>query len=61
MRNDQSLAQLAAECEQRAKEVQSAGDRAQLLRIAKRFRHQSLVKERPLRIVISNEPFPTMG
>jgi hypothetical protein len=38
MKSDSSLAQLAAQCEQRAKEVKSVGDRAQLLQIARQLR-----------------------
>jgi hypothetical protein len=38
MKNNNSLAQLAAQCEQRAKEVQSAGDREQLRLIARQLR-----------------------
>ena len=36
MNNDQTLAQLAAQCEQRAREVQSFGDRAQLFRLQRK-------------------------
>ena len=36
MNNDQTLAQLAAQCEQRAREVQSIGDRAQLFRLQRK-------------------------
>ncbi len=41
MRNNNSLAQLAAQCEQRAKEVQSAGDREQLRLIARQLREMT--------------------
>lgn len=41
MQNNNSLAQLAAQCEQRAKEVQSAGDREQLRLIARQLRQMA--------------------
>ena len=41
MLNNNSLAQLAAQCEQRAKEVQSAGDREQLRLIARQLREMA--------------------
>ena len=58
MNNDQTLAQLAAQCEQRAREVQSTGDRAQLLRIASQLRRQTIKDGRPMRLIVDNEPFP---
>ena len=58
MNNDQTLAQLAAQCEQRAREVQSFGDRAQLFQIAAQIRRRAMKDERPMRVVVNNEPFP---
>lgn len=51
MKNYISLAELAAQCEQRAKEVQSPGDRAQLEQIAQQLRQLSQGRESPLKLV----------
>ena len=46
-----SLDQLATECERRATEVESAGDRDQLRQIADQFRSLSQGRAQPLRLV----------
>jgi hypothetical protein len=56
MNNDQSLAQLAAQCEQRAREVKSAGDREQLFQIARQLRELAKdPRRRRFRIVDGQE------
>ena len=61
MRYVDALVRLASECEQRAKEAPSAGDRAQLVQIAQQLRAigtRQAKRRAPLRLVVDTPATP---